>query len=168
MGNLATDTGNGIYGPTFPYPFTLNFPATTGLSGIAVDGQKFPLQDSLFVVPTLSSIEPGLAEYNILDPVHVFTFNITAAFLTTHPPATLKVTFAIAVPQLGNMSPRIDYSTTAELTLIGEAGPFALFSAIIEQNMTSLQLFGASIDIEDESTGTLALFFKLFSILQFF
>lgn len=80
----------------------------------------------------------------------------------------MKVTFAIAVPQLGNMSPRIDYSTTAELALIGEAGPFALFSTIIEQNMTSLQLFGASIDVEDESTGTLAMFFKLFSILQFF
>lgn len=79
MGNLATDTGNGVYGPTFPYPFTLTFPATTGVSGIAVDGQKFPLQDSLFVVPTLSSIEPGLAEYNILDPVHLFTFNVTAA-----------------------------------------------------------------------------------------
>lgn len=78
-GDLATDAGNGVYGPTFPYPFALNFPATTGLSGIAVGDQKFPLQDSLFVIPTLSSIEPGLAEYNILDPAHVFTFNITAA-----------------------------------------------------------------------------------------
>ncbi len=66
------------------------------------------------------------------------------------------------------MSPRIDYSIGAELTLIGEVGPFALFSAIIEQNMTSLQLFGASIDVEDESTGTVAMFFKVFDILQFF
>ncbi len=85
VGDLATDTGNGIYGPTFPYPFTLNFPATTGLSGIAVGDQKFPLQDSLFIVPTLSSIKPGLAEYNILDPTHLFTFNITAAVSNTHP-----------------------------------------------------------------------------------
>ena len=83
-GNLATDTGNGVYGPTFPYPFTLTFPAATGLSGVAVGAQRFPLQDSLFVIPTLSSIEPGLAQYNILDPAHDFTFNITAA--VSHPP----------------------------------------------------------------------------------
>ena len=86
MGDLATDAGNGVYGPTFPYPFTLTFPATTGLSGIAVDDQNFPLQDSLFVIPTLSSIEPGLAVYNILDPVHLFTFNITAAVSNPHLP----------------------------------------------------------------------------------
>lgn len=66
------------------------------------------------------------------------------------------------------MSPRIDYSTTAKFDLIGNVGPFTLFSAIIEQNMTSLQLFGASIDVEDESTGTVAMFFKVFNILQFF
>lgn len=66
------------------------------------------------------------------------------------------------------MNPRIDYSTTAELILIGKVGIYAVFSAIIEQNMTSLQLFGASVDVEDESTGTVAVFFKLFSILQFF
>lgn len=66
------------------------------------------------------------------------------------------------------MSPRIDYSTTGTLSLIGNVGPFALFSAIFEQNMTSLQLFGASIDVEDESTDTVAMFFKLFNILQFF
>ena len=78
-GDLTTDTGNGIYGPTFQYPFTLNFPASTGLSGIAVGDQKFPLQDSLFVIPTLSSIEPGLAEFNFADPAHLFTLNITAA-----------------------------------------------------------------------------------------
>ena len=66
------------------------------------------------------------------------------------------------------MSPRMDYSTTAELDLIGEAGPFAIFSSIIEENLTSQQLFGASIDIEDETTGTVAMFFKLFSLLLFF
>ena len=30
-------------------------------------------------MPALSSVEPGLAQYNILDPSHQFTFNITAA-----------------------------------------------------------------------------------------
>lgn len=66
------------------------------------------------------------------------------------------------------MSPRIDYSTTAQLIHVGDSGPFAIFSAIIEQNMTSQQLFGASIDVEDESTGTVAMFFKLFNLLLFF
>lgn len=66
------------------------------------------------------------------------------------------------------MSPRIDYSTTAQLIQVGDSGPFAIFSAIIEQNMTSQQLFGASIDVEDESTGTVAMFFKLFNLLLFF
>ena len=86
MGDLTQDTGNGVYGPVFQYPFTLTFPATTGVSGIAVDSQTFPLQDSLFVVPTLSSIEPGLAEYNILDPTHLFTFNVTAAVSNAYIP----------------------------------------------------------------------------------
>lgn len=66
------------------------------------------------------------------------------------------------------MSPRIDYSTTAQLIRVGDSGPFAIFSAIIEQNMTSQQLFGASIDVEDERTGTVAMFFKLFNLLVFF
>lgn len=66
------------------------------------------------------------------------------------------------------MSPRIDYSSTAQLTLIGEVGPFALFSAVVERNLTSQQLFGASVDVEDEGSGTVAVFFKLFGILQFF
>ena len=73
------DAGNGIYGPTFQYPFTVTFAGSSGLSGIEVDTQRFPLQDSLFVVPTLSSVSPGLATYNIGDPTHEFTFNITAA-----------------------------------------------------------------------------------------
>ncbi|KAM0799909.1 heme peroxidase [Usnea florida] len=167
-GNLATDAGNGIYGPIYPYPFTLNFPATIGLSGIAVGGQKFPLQDSLFVVPTMSSIEPGLAQYNIEDPAHVFTINITAALLTSNPPTTLKATIAVPVPQPGNMSPRIDYSNTTELSLIGTAGPYAMYSTIFEPYWTSLQLFGASVDVEDESTGDVAMFFKLFNLLEFF
>lgn len=84
------DIGNGIYGPTYQYPFSVKFPGSTGLSGIQVDDQRFPLQDSLFVIPTLSSIDPGLATYNILDPAHDFTFNITTVvspcFSSRHPP----------------------------------------------------------------------------------
>ena len=66
------------------------------------------------------------------------------------------------------MSPRIDYSNTTELLLIGTAGPYAMYSTITEQYWTSLQLFGASIDVEDEETGDVAMFFRLFNILQFF
>jgi len=64
------------------------------------------------------------------------------------------------------MSPRIDYSTTVELDLIGAAGPFALYSVIHTQSISSLQLFDSSIDLE--VGGAKALFFKLFSILEFF
>ena len=76
------DMTNGIYGPTFFYPFAVSFPGSSGLSGIDVEGQRFPLQDSLFVVPSLSSISPGLAAFNIIAPAHEFTFNITAAVST--------------------------------------------------------------------------------------
>ena len=75
----TTDMGNGVYGPTFQYPFSVSFPGSSGISGVQVGHQHFPLTDSLFVVPALSSITPGLASYNILDPAHEFTFNITAA-----------------------------------------------------------------------------------------
>ena len=88
------DNSNGIYGPTFHYPFTISFPGTTGLSGIDVDGERLPLQDSLFVVPNLSSISPGLATYNILDPAHEFTFNITAAVSISIGAAVLMLDFS--------------------------------------------------------------------------
>ena len=75
------DLSNRAYGPTFHYPFSVSFAGSSGLSGIQVSGieQQFPLQDSLFVVPTLSSITPGFDKYNVHDPSHEFTFNITAA-----------------------------------------------------------------------------------------
>ena len=76
------DMSNGIYGPTFFYPFAISFPGSSGLSGIDVEGKRFPLQDSLFVVPGLSSISPGLADFNIVAPAHEFAFNITAAVST--------------------------------------------------------------------------------------
>ena len=85
------DHSNGIYGSTFHYPFTISFAGSSGLSGMEVGAQQFQLQDSLFVVPTLSSISPGLATYNILDPAHEFTFNITAAVsLFLFPPYSVR------------------------------------------------------------------------------
>ena len=78
-----TDNSNGIFGPTYHYPFSVSFPGSSGLSGIQVGDQRFQLQDSLFLVPALSSISPGFAAYNIIDPAHEFTFNITAAVSST-------------------------------------------------------------------------------------
>ncbi|MCJ1356571.1 MAG: hypothetical protein MMC33_006566 [Icmadophila ericetorum] len=77
--NDQVDHSNGVYGSTFHYPFTVSFAGSSGLSGIQVGSQQFTLQDSLFVVPILCSISPGLAEYVITQPTHEFTFNITAA-----------------------------------------------------------------------------------------
>ena len=69
----------------------------------------------------------------------------------------------------------MDYSTTVHLDLIGWAGPFAMYSVVHVQKMTSLQLFGSSIDVEEEEEDVegsggraVAMFFKLFSILQYF
>lgn len=75
----GTDKSNGVYGPTFHYPFNISIAGSSGLSGIKVGDQQFPLQDSLFVIPTLSSASPGRAAFRLTDPAHEFTFNITAA-----------------------------------------------------------------------------------------
>lgn len=196
MGNLSTDTGNGVFGPTFRYPFTVDIPGETGLGGLAVGSERFPLQDTLFVVPVLSSITPGLASYNILDPDKLWTFNVTAAVSSNcrnclpqniHPscsslsnmttttqyrtfstPSSLTAIVKYPVPQPGNMSPRIDSSTTAQLALIGKTGPFSLYSAALQYTLNSKQVFGSSIDIVDEGSGAKAEFFKLFSIMEFF
>jgi hypothetical protein len=93
-----TDHSNGIYGSTFHYPFTISFVGSSGLSGIEVGDQRFELQDSLFVVPTLSSVSPGLAAFKLLDPAHEFTFNITAAVSLLH----------VLGPLLCNFSNRLD------------------------------------------------------------
>ena len=73
------DRGNAIYGPVFQYPFAVSFAGSSGLSGIQIGGQRLPLQDNLFVVPTLSSVSPGIAAFNFSEGPHEFTFNITAA-----------------------------------------------------------------------------------------
>lgn len=62
----------------------------------------------------------------------------------------------------------MDFSTKVQLSLIGMAGPFALYSVVHVQNMTPLQLFGSSIDVEDEGGEGRAMFFKLHSIMQCF
>ncbi|KAF7512824.1 hypothetical protein GJ744_011927 [Endocarpon pusillum] len=161
-----TDHSNGIYGPTFHYPFNISFEGSSGLSGIEVGDQRFQLQDSLFVVPTLSSVSPGLAAFQLLDPAHEFTFNITAALRSSNPPYALKGTIALPVPQPGSISPKMDFSTTVQLDLVGTAGPFALYSVVHRQTMTSKQLIGSSIDVEEVGGGGKAMFFKLFSLLR--
>lgn len=79
------DFSNGVYGPTFHYPFTISFPGSSGLSGIKVGNQPFPLQDSLFVVPKMSSVSPGRSAFNLTSPIAKdTTFNITAAVSLLH------------------------------------------------------------------------------------
>ena len=80
--NLATDTGTGIWGPTHSYPFAISFPAATGLSGIKASGQSFPFQDTMFVVPSLSSVSPSLPAFSTtpaLNAVATYSLNLTVA-----------------------------------------------------------------------------------------
>ncbi|ERF76415.1 hypothetical protein EPUS_06973 [Endocarpon pusillum Z07020] len=161
-----TDRSNGIYGPTFHYPFTISFEGSSGLSGIEVGDQRFPLQDSLFVVPALSSVSLGRAAFQLFGPAQELTFNITAALRSSNPPRALKGTIALPVPQPGSISPKMDFSTTVQLDLIGAAGPFALYSVVHRQTMTPKQLVGTSIDVVDERGGGTAMFFKLSSLLR--
>lgn len=92
----------------------------------------------------------------------------TIQLRTSSPPRALKGIIALPMPQPGNQSPKIDYSTTAQLGLIGTTGPFALYSVVLQLDITSLQLFGSSIDIVNEEGEGRAMFFKLFDILEFF
>ena len=69
--------GTSIFGPTRFYPFTIGFSSDIGLSGLQVFGQNLPMQDSMFVVPKLSSITPPLAEVNA--DTTGFAINITVA-----------------------------------------------------------------------------------------
>lgn len=61
----------------------------------------------------------------------------------------------------------MDYSTTVQLGLLGTAGPFALYSVILQLDISSFQVFASSIDIENGGDEE-AMFFKIYSILQFF
>lgn len=60
----------------------------------------------------------------------------------------------------------MDFSTTVQLNLIGRAGPFAIYSVEHKQKLTSQQLFGSSIDVQDEGGDAKAMFFKLFSTVR--
>lgn len=76
----ATDVGTSAFGPTRFYAFTLGVPASKGLSGISVLDQEFPLQDTLFVEYSRSSISPGQSTFatSFLKKV-AWTVKITAA-----------------------------------------------------------------------------------------
>ena len=60
----------------------------------------------------------------------------------------------------------MDFSTTVQLNSIGMAGPFAIYSVAHKQKLTSLQVFGSSIDVQDEGGDAREMFFKLFSTLK--
>lgn len=82
----STDTGTGIWGPTNSYPFTLNFPAATGLSGVTAGGATFSFQDTMFVVPVLSSVSPQPPPFSTspsMNTVAAYTTNTTVA--VSHP-----------------------------------------------------------------------------------
>lgn len=83
-----TLTGTTIFGPSTFYAFSINFPSSTGLLGLRVQGYNMPFQDSMFVVPSLSSISPGFNELSVIDP-ETYTINITTAVSRTNDPVTL-------------------------------------------------------------------------------
>ncbi|KAL2051140.1 hypothetical protein ABVK25_008569 [Lepraria finkii] len=162
----AADTGTGVWGPTRSYPFTLSFPATTGLSGISVSGQTFTFQDSMFVVPGMSNFSPTPPTFSTtssLNAVSTYTVNTTVAYLTTAPPTSLTATFNIPVPQTGTVSPRIDTSQTATLKKIGTVGPFVLYSAISSHSLSAKQAYGTSMDVAAPGQAAGVLFFKPFN-----
>ncbi|MCJ1460186.1 hypothetical protein MMC28_010565 [Mycoblastus sanguinarius] len=161
----ASDTGTGIWGPTNSYSFTLNFPATTGLSGLTVSGKTFEFQDTMFVVPSLSSVSPAppaFAPSPSLNTVTTYSVNTTVAYLTTTPPTSLTATFAIPQPQTGTVSPIIDTSSTATLSLIGLTGPFAIYSAITSHSVSGKQAYGSSMDVAVTGQTAQVEFFKPF------
>ena len=166
----SADTGNGLWGPTHSYAFTLTFPASVGLSGVSASGQTFAFQDTMFAVPALSSVSPNppaFAASPSLNTVSTYTVNATVAYLTTAPPATLTATLAIPKPQTGSVSPYIDKSTTATLKLIGKTtGGFALYSAIITQSITAKQAYGSSMDVAVAGQAPALLFYKPFNASQ--
>jgi len=84
--------------------------------------------------------------------------------LTTSPPKTLTATFAIPVPQSGTLAPRMDRSNTATLSVIGSAGPYVIYSVLVQQTTTAQQLFGTSVDIKGEGVDTEVMFFKMFRL----
>lgn len=77
-----TDTGTGLFGATNSYQFTLNFDSATGLSGITAGGQTFAFQDTMFVIPGLTSLSPFPPPFSAtpaMDDTGDYTSNVTVA-----------------------------------------------------------------------------------------
>ena len=146
----ASDTGTGLYGPTYQYKFQLKFPATTGVSGIQVGTTKFPLQDTMFVVPGLSSITPkppAFAPSPALEVKANYAANLTVAYLSTTPPPALQATLSLPTPQTGSVAPKIDASTTLDLKLIGKTNGYGVYSGKLTKELSAKQVYGMSLDV---------------------
>ncbi|KAL8830944.1 MAG: hypothetical protein Q9191_001152 [Dirinaria sp. TL-2023a] len=161
--NLTADGGTGLFGPTHAYPLTTIFPASTGLSGLVIDGKSFQLQDSIFIVTSLSSVTPGVAAFSDQFKVQSFAINITVASSSR---SSLAASFALAVPQPDNMNPRIDRSTTLQLTPIGHSGPYTIFSGLMKKDLNAFQFLGSTVDVGAEGLQSKATFFKLFNLMH--
>ncbi|KAG8528781.1 uncharacterized protein KY384_006469 [Bacidia gigantensis] len=162
----AADSGTGIYGATNSYKFQLSFPASTGLSGISVGGQTFKFQDSMFPVPGKSSVSPTPPPFTstpALNAQQSYTANLTVAYLTTAPPATLTATFSIPVPQTGTVSPKTDASTQTQLKLIGKTGPFAIYSGLTTKTLSGKQVYSLSVDVAASGQAGGLGFYKIFN-----
>ena len=92
----STLTGTSMFGNTTFYAFSINFPSSVALSGLRVQGYNLPFQDSMFVVPSLSSISPGFSELSVIAP-ETYTINITTAVspvidtITLYPPLFVRI-----------------------------------------------------------------------------
>ncbi|KAL9097666.1 MAG: hypothetical protein Q9163_006306 [Psora crenata] len=162
----SADLGTGIFGPTYQYPFTITFPASTGISGVTANGQTFAFQDTMFVVPGLSSVSPTAPAFvptPELDATQDYSVNLTVAYLTTDAPATLTATFSVPQTQTGTVAPKIDSTTTTTLKVIGQTGPFAIYSAIMSKSLSAKQAYGSSVDVAVTGQNPGILFFKPFN-----
>ena len=152
----AADSGTGLFGPTYSYKLTLQFPATTGVSGIDVGGTKFTFQDSMFVVPGLSSVSPTPPPFSTTPAMNAqkdYTANLTVAYLSATPPNSLTATFSIPTPQTGSVSPRIDSSTTQSLSLIGKVNGYGIYSGKVTKTLSGKQAYGLSVDASATGQG---------------
>lgn len=164
----TSDTGSGIWGPTNSFQFTLSFSSSDGLSGITANGQTFKFQDTMFVIPTMSSVSPKPPTFstngNAMSASATYSINTTVAYLpgSGSAPATLTATFAIPVPQTGTVSPKIDTSTTTTLKKIGTSGPFTIYSAVKSKQITAKQGYGTSVDVAVPGSAAGLQFYKPF------
>ena len=162
----SADTGTTIWGPTHSYAFTLSFPATVGISGLSVNGQTFPFQDTMFVVSSLSHYSPAPMTFSTttaMNTVSAYSVNTTVAYLYKGTaPASLTATYAIPVTQSGTVSPTIDTSTTASLPLVGKVGAYAVYSAVTKKSLSAKAAYGVSVDVAVPGQAAGVVFFKPF------